>query len=157
MTTFPTRWTTVLIVAVLLLAGCGDGKKGEQNEQPRNPLLGGPKAGAGGLRRTVDRPKVRNDLDQLYKFYNLFINDLGHAPKTLDEFKEYIKRDAHQLYQRLSEGYYGLVVGTRPAGNSILAYERVPDASGDHIVIRGDHSLDTLKTDALNKALQNPN
>jgi hypothetical protein len=147
---------TVTLV-ILLLAGCGNTKDGDKEETPRNPLLGQPQPGAGGLRRVVDRPKVRNDLNQLYTFYDLFVNERGHAPKTLAELKDYIKRDARQLHQALSDGYYGVVVGKRPTGNGVLAYENAPDDIGDHIVIRADHSIDTLKTDALKRALQNPN
>jgi hypothetical protein len=139
----------------LLLAGCEKKDAGkEEEEKPKNPLLGDPQAGAGGIRRVVDRPKVQNDLRNLATLYQAFETEMNRAPKTLDEFKGYIKRDAGQLHQRLSDGYYVLVLVKKPTSNVILAYEKAPDAKGIHMAVRGDGSVTSMNAAELEKALK---
>jgi hypothetical protein len=151
------RWAGVVPLFALLLGGCGDGKNREKEEAPRNPLLGAPQPGAGGVRRAIDRPKVQNDLRNVATFYNTFFAEMGRGPKTVDEFMQYIMRDARQLHQVLSEGYYVLVLVARPGGATILAYEKTPDAQGLQMAVRGDGSVSSMTAQELQKALQNPN
>jgi hypothetical protein len=144
----------VVFAAGLLLLGCGDDKsKKKKSEEPvRNPALGRPKAGAGDLRRVVDKPKVQSHLHNLGQLYQAFLTEFNQPPKSVAQFAEYAKDDA-QLRRLLSEGYYEMVVGKKVSGNGILAYEKKPDAHGRHMIVRGDGSVDTLTTADLTRAI----
>jgi hypothetical protein len=151
----PIRSASLLTLIAFLAAGCGSHKDaGNKEEVPRNPLLGRPEAGAGGIRRTVDRIKVQNDLKQLHTHYATYLTETGRAPKSLDEFKEYIKREPGKLYQELSDGYYELHLTRSLSSNVVLANEKAPDAAGLHMVVRGDGSIANMTTAELQKALK---
>jgi hypothetical protein len=138
---------------VLLLAGCGkkpDSDKG--GSEPRNPLLGQPQPGAGGLRRLADRPKVRNDLGQIALDY-INYTSATNSP-TLEGFKAFIK-DQPTFVKALDEGLYVLVVTRNPSSANVLVYEKTPDAEGMHIVAMGDRSVKTMTAQELQQALKN--
>jgi hypothetical protein len=145
----------VLLLAAFLLVGCG--KKGSDEDEPRNPTLGPPERGGKGLKRVIDRPKVRNEVQQLAQLYTGYFADFTHYPKTVDEFKQYIKRDSPRLFEALHSGQYVLVLTNNPSSNAVLVYENDPDDKGTHIVAMGDASVTTYTTQQLKAALKKAN
>jgi hypothetical protein len=137
------------------MLGCGDkkGAKKKSDDGPKNPLLGRPEPGARGLRRVVDRPKVQNDLKQLYTFYVTYTTEVGRPPRTLEDFTAYIRTDSAVLHGALTDRLYELVVDKKVSGNEILLYESAPDASGIHIVLKGDGSFASMNSKDLKHAL----
>src|SRR5438105_264496 len=107
-----------------LLAGCGGGNNADKDEGPRNPMLGPPERGAGGLRRVGDMPKVRNELRNIAQLYTAYFADRQKYPATEGEFKAYLKRDpnAKDLYQALEQGFYVVVPTRNPSSAAVLAY-----------------------------------
>jgi hypothetical protein len=103
-------------------------------------------------------PKVRNELRNIGQLYTAFFTDHQRYPKSVEEFKAYLKRDpgARDLYQALEEGFYVVVPTRNPSSSAILAYEKTPDQKGFHFVVKGDGAVDAMTTKELEKALQNP-
>jgi hypothetical protein len=97
--------------------------------------------------------KEKNDLRQIALFYRLFDAEFNRGPKSLQEFQDYIKRDAAGLKKALANGTYVLIVGKKLGAKDILAYEKKPD-KGSHIVARGDGSVTTMSLKELKEALK---
>jgi hypothetical protein len=154
----PFQGSLVVLLAALFLLGCGGKKprKEQPEERPRNPLLGNPQPGAGGIRRAVDRPKVLTDLKTLADLYNAYLTEFGRPPNSVEAFKQYIQRDAGRLAKALEEGAYVLVLVRMPNSNVVLAYEKTADANGFHQVAKGDGSVSPMTSAQLQQALNNP-
>jgi hypothetical protein len=112
-----------------------------------------PVATAVGVKRTIDRPAVENDMKQLAIFYKLLEAEQGRV-KSAAVFKSYIKRDAAKLYKALEDNVYVVVPNVRGGSNGVIAYEAKADAAGQHIVALGDGSVQTLSTQQLQAALK---
>ena len=111
-------------------------------------------AGVGGVRRVLDQSEVRNDMKNIGIFYIQYDAETGKPPRSLADFQNYVKRDAPALHKHLAEGYYVLLVGTKPSSNVILAHEAKPDSRGHTIAVKGDGSVHTLNAKELKDTLK---
>jgi hypothetical protein len=145
------------VTAILILVGCGNAatettegaQQGPAQPAGQDPLAPLSKVG---VKRIIDRPAVQNDLRQLALFYMAQVADLGRV-RTVDAFTGYIKRDAPQLVKALQDNVYVVVPNIRPAAGIVLAYEKTPDAAGQHIVAMGDGMITQMSTRQLQAAL----
>jgi hypothetical protein len=146
------------VIAILVLAGCGraateppapapQGQINPAGQQPPAPLS------QVGLKRVIDRPAVQNDLRQLALFYKTCEAEFGKV-RSVEAFKGYIKRDAPKLVQALTDNVYVVVPNARAASGVVIAYEKTPDAAGQHIVAMGDGVITQMSTQQLQAALQ---
>jgi hypothetical protein len=108
---------------------------------------------SGQIARTIERPAVQNDLRQLAIFYKACQAEFGRV-KSVEQFKNYIKRDAPKLYRALEKGVYVIVPNVKAGSNNVVAYERAPDSAGQHIVAMGDATIRTMTTAQLQAALK---
>jgi hypothetical protein len=164
----------VLLLVALCATGCrkpaggnanpGGGQNqpgGEQPKQAGNP----PQPGGGGggpapqnpagmdIKRTIDKSGAMNELHQIALFYQQFNTEMGRSPAKLEEFTDYIKRDAPRATKNLQDGAYVLVLNARLGSNSVLAYEKEPDRNGIQYVALGDGSVQKMTPDQLKAAL----
>jgi hypothetical protein len=163
----------VLLLAALCGAGCrkpagGNANPGGGQNQPgvAQPNPGGnpPQPGGGGgpapqnpagmdIKRTIDKSGAMNELHQIALFYQQFNTEMGRSPAKLEEFTDYIKRDAQRATKNLQDGAYILVLNARLGSNSVLAYEKEPDRNGIQYVALGDGSVQKMTPDQLKAAL----
>jgi hypothetical protein len=153
-------------IGVLVLAGCGRSAPrsaappgGGGQGPPINQGVGFqlqqikvPKGGETGLIRTLNRQTIQNDLRQIGLFYKQYEAETGRV-NSLEGFKNYVKRDAAAIYQRLQDSTYVIVLNAR-GGEAVLAYERAADGNGQHIVVKGDGSVSEMSTQELQTALK---
>jgi hypothetical protein len=97
---------------------------------------------------------AKNDLVQIALFYHLFFADQARFPRTQNEFKAYIKKDAPKLVKALDDGVYVLVLTKGPTSTRVLAYEKKPNNKGIHAVVMGDKSASSMTSKELEKALK---
>ncbi len=105
------------------------------------------------IRARADRPGRLNELRQIGLFYAQYRDTFNKPPRNVQDFVEFIKRNAPQIKKAFEEKYYFLVVNVRD--NGIVAYEFDPDTQGRHGVAEmGGRSHDDMTTDELVAALK---
>jgi hypothetical protein len=144
------------LVLGLIVTSVGCGKKAAQ-PPPQAPggAQAAPPAPVGRVRRTIDRGKVQNDLREIALFYIQYHDEMGKSPPGLDEFAKFMQKDAGKLVQTLKEGAYEIIWNAPLGSGSILAYEKNADLDGKQMVVRGDASISSLRSDELSTALKN--
>jgi hypothetical protein len=122
------------------------GQPAQPGQEPRAPLS------QVGIKRVIDRPAVQNDLRQLALLYKTCEAEFGRV-RSAEAFKNYIKRDARNLYKALEDNVYVVVPSARADSNTVVAYERAADGADQHIVAMGDGSVRTMSTQQLRAAV----
>jgi hypothetical protein len=100
-----------------------------------------------GIRARADRPRRQNELRQIGLFYTQYRDTFNRPPPTVQDFTEYIKREAFEIKQAIDEKYYVLLPNVRD--NGIVAYERDPDQGGRHGVVNPTGTFDEITTQEL--------
>jgi|SRR5579884_2522002 len=138
------------LVAALLLAGCpkpkapapsaGTPAAGTPVAQTPTPHLAGAPPGKAQtrVREVMDRVQAENQLHQIGILLKGYETDFNRYPTRLDDFLEYIKRDAPREYESLKTGYFVMTLDPRPTSEKGIVYEKDPDLSGMHLVLMGD-------------------
>ena len=164
--------TVVLMLGIVWCAGCKK-KPATENPPPDNetPISKLPpvnskaekerRARVGGdagpsaamdVRRGMDSQKARNYLDQIGKFYTIYFNEFGRAPKTLEEFENYIKRDAQAEVKALEDGLLTLNLKATLSTNVVLGYE-TESYRGMRAVVFGDGHVQMMNEQDFKAAL----
>jgi hypothetical protein len=149
-------WGVVpVLVLALALAGCKK-KAAEEPEGGKNPLMpnpsgGGPAPGVvqRGAQRQVNQSLMRN----LGQYYALFRTENGRPPKSLEEFKTYVKSDpnARNEAQALESDWVVLVIPP----NKVLAYEKDAfQAFNNRLVLFADGSVKLVEDAEFQAALK---
>ena len=142
-----TGWWTVIPAATLVVAGCV--KVDTDPGTDREPGVGAHVA------RGKEKRTLENDIRQLATFMMTYYTETGKPPRSWEEFKPYIQRDAPHIVREIDEGKIRVLWGTPMDSSHIIAYEVEPDLRNSHVVARGDSSVVTLTTGDLDAALQN--
>jgi hypothetical protein len=153
------RVQVLILVAALVLTGCR--KKSVVTAPvavPGPPVSTAPDPHLGGaaqpghaktiVRRGMERVEAQNQLRQIGIFYRTYKDEMGRDPARLEDFLEYIKRDATREYESLKTGYFVLNLKSRPTATSVLAYEKEPFNDGTRLVLMGDCAVVKIMTDA---------
>jgi hypothetical protein len=142
-----------LVVLPLLCGGCA---RRQATQQAAQGGAGEPPSLAAHVNRGKERLRDQNDLQELYRFYELYRTDIGKPPASVDEMNEYIKRDAPKLARTLSEGTYVVAWGATPAPTQVLAYEKKEDINHNQLVLLGDGSVHLMPATELYTRLGSP-
>ncbi len=142
-----TGWATALVAAALVGAGCV--KVDTDPGTNREPSIGAH------VERGKEKRKLENDIRQLATFMMTYYTENGKPPRSWEEFKPYIQRDAPHIVREIDGGQIRVLWGTPMNSNNIIAYEVEPDLRNSHVVARGDGSVVTLTSGDLNTALRN--
>src|SRR5262249_27783782 len=105
------------------------------------------------VKRTIDKSGAMNELHQIALFYQQFNTEMSRSPAKLEEFTDYIKREAPRATKNLQDGVYVLVLNARMGSNTVLAYEKEPDRNGIQFVALGDGSVQKMTAQDLKTAL----
>jgi hypothetical protein len=160
----------VVVLSVLMLApaltGCVKKKRAAATEpEPAgNPLnLGAAGAPAQGVvQRGGQRQVNQNLLQNIGKYYTLYRNENGRAPRNLQEFLTYLKSDPNartaNIPQALENGWIVMVFTPEPSSNQVLAYEKeVFQLHQNRLVLFGDgNSVQMMVEPDFQKALKAP-
>jgi hypothetical protein len=119
----------VVLVLVLVLAGCRDRKKDTAPEPQGNPLRPDPAGGApaqGVVRRGAQRQVNTNLLENFGKYYELYRTENGRPVRTLQEFRAYLASDpnARYLVEAIDKDWIVFRLDPPPNTNQVLAYEK---------------------------------
>jgi hypothetical protein len=102
---------------------------------------GGGNSAAMAVRRGIDRQRAQNYLAQIGLFYHTYYAEFGRTPTTMDEFVNYIKRDAQQEVKALQDGLLTLNLKAGLSSEVVLGYETEPYTDGSRLVMMGDKSV----------------
>jgi hypothetical protein len=89
-----------------------------------------------GVRKTAERPRASNELRQIALFYSQYCDETGRPPASMQDFVDYLQRDAPPEAKCIQEGIYLVFwnanLNALPAGRSatILAYTRDTPTEG---------------------------
>jgi hypothetical protein len=140
-------WGLVAAVALtVVLSGCSRRMRMQDEEPKENIMKPNTQAPAqGALRRGAQMQVNKNTLHQMGIFYNMFCSENNRAP-TLEELKEFIKRDDRIGYEMLTNGLIVLVPHRQqPGANQVVAYERDAfELHNNRLVLFGDGHVDTM-------------
>ncbi len=142
-----TGWGAALVAAALVGAGCV--KVDTDPGTNREPSIGAHVA------RGKEKRSLENDIRQLATFMMTYYTENGKPPRSWEEFKPYIQRDAPHIVREIDSGQIRVLWGTPMNSNNIIAYEVEPDIRNSHVVARGDGSVVTLTSGDLEAALRN--
>jgi hypothetical protein len=101
-----------------------------------------------GVRVKADWAERVNELKQIGIFYNQYRAEFGKAPPTVDDFTNYIKREAPQIKKAIDEKYYVLLPKVT-ANTGIIAYELDPDTNQLHGYVDMSGAADAITTKEL--------
>jgi hypothetical protein len=125
--------------------------KAEKERRARVGGDSGPSA-AMDVRRGMDRGKIQGWLKQIGTFYISYNADFNRSPRTLEEFKNYIKRDAQAEVKALEDGLLTLKLNAQLSSNTVLAYETEPYRDM-RLVLFGDGHVKMMNTQDFQAAL----
>jgi hypothetical protein len=161
----------VLVVVIAINAGGGNQPKKPQGDPfagfkepppPPPPVkpnfdkveIGEKPRPANSIRARVDRSERLNELKQIGSLYQQYVVNFNKPPATVQDFTEYIKRDAPGIKKAIDEKYY-IIVPKVTAGSGIVAYEFDPDTNSRHgITLMGGTAHDDMTTQELVAALK---
>jgi hypothetical protein len=159
----------LLILSVLALTGCGK-RRGPGDDRPEpevvpvaqdkdaaQPPQGNnpppPEKRAAGALGAPRRQQIQNDLRQIALFYVNYCTLHRKGPPNTKAFADSIRRDARALAEALDNNVYHLVPRVRGGSGVVLAFDVAGDEDGNHIVVMGDSSVDTLTRQELEERL----
>jgi hypothetical protein len=141
--------TAAALLSAAFLTGC---PKTESDTSSQG------KGGEPGLGAHVQRGKekrsLENDIRQLATFMKAYETENGSPPKSWQDFKPYIQREAGHIVREIDAGQINVLWGAPMNSNTIVAYEVEPDIRNSHVVAKGDGSVVTLPSDQLQAALR---
>jgi len=124
-------WMLGLAAAVL---GCGSGSTPPST------------TAKGGIPRLIERPRVVNELRQIYLSHQTYALQHSRPPRNLEELNEQMEPNSRE-YQALRDGRYVLnwnVGEAQASSNKVLAYEKDADANGERYVVMTDSSVQRM-------------
>ena len=163
---------TVMLSLVCCFAGCArnglptnisnrntsasNSPKSSSNQPVTNTQFGG-NSGVGGVRTTVQKSHIRNDLKQIGILYKTYQTENGKSPGSQAAFAKYIKTSSNKLYNQITiEKKYVIIPNAPQSSTTIIAYHKVPDPSGNYMVARGDGAAVSVSASELKKYVKNP-
>jgi hypothetical protein len=105
------------------------------------------------IRLRIERTARLNELRQIGLFYTQYRTEFNKPPPAVQDFVNYIKRDAPAIVQAIDEKYY-VVLPKVSANSGIVAYERDPDSAGRHGVVDSSGAPRDITTDELVAAVK---
>ena len=102
---------------------------------------GGGNSAAMQVRRGIDRQNAQAYLYNIGVFYHTYNAEFGRSPATMDEFVNYIKRDAQKEVKALQDGLLTLNLKAPLSSEVVLGYETEPYTDGTRLVMMGDKSI----------------
>jgi hypothetical protein len=105
------------------------------------------------IRLRIERTARLNELRQMGLFYTQYRTEFNKPPPTVQDFVNYIKRDAQAIVQAIDEKYY-VVLPKVSADSGIVAYERDPDSAGRHGVVDSSGAPRDITTEELVAAVK---
>jgi prepilin-type processing-associated H-X9-DG protein len=152
-----------ILIVTLVLVGCKKHKDTapEPAEPQGNPLkpdpAGGPPAKTD-VQRGAQLKVIENLMRNLGIYYQQYSSDHNNRPpRTLDEFKAYVKADpnARNEAAALDRDWLVMVINPPPNGSQILAYEKEAYAKwNNRVVLFGDGHVEHLTDPELQEALK---
>ena len=163
--------TVVLMLVMALVTGCKK-KPAAEHEAPKDTPISklpavnskaekerrarvggdsGPSA-AMDVRRGMDRAKAQNYLTQIGVFYTTYNTEFGRSPKTWEEFKNYIKRDAQNEVKAVEDELLTLKFNAPLSSNMVVGYETEPYRDM-RLVLFGDGHVKMMNTQEFQAAL----
>jgi hypothetical protein len=100
------------------------------------------------IRLRVERTARVNELRQIGLFYFQYRTTFNKPPPTVQDFVNYINRDAQAIVQAIDEKYY-VVLPKVSADSGLVAYERDPDSAGRHGVVDSSGAPRDITTEEL--------
>jgi hypothetical protein len=135
------------LAAALVGAGCV--KVNTDPGTDREPSIGAHVA------RGKEKRSLENDIRQLAQLMMTYYTESGKPPRSWEDFKSYIQRDAPHIVREIDGGQIRVLWGTPMDSSHIIAYEVEPDLRNSHVVAHGDASVVTLTSGDLTAALRN--
>jgi hypothetical protein len=143
------------LILALALTGCKKHKDTapEPTEPQGNPLKPDPAGGApaaSDVQRGAQLRVIENLMRNIGQYYILYSNENNRPPKTLEEFKAYLRSDpnARNEAQALDKGWLVLRLDPPPNANQVLAYEKEPYQKWNNRVVLLGGGAVQLMTDA---------
>lgn len=117
-------------------------------------VAGGGNAASMAVRRGADNATIRNDLHQLGILYKAYVAENGNGPRSLDDFLNYIQRDAQAIHKRFKDQVYTLNLLAKSTGDSVVVFETDAFAGdGMRNVLMGDGSVKKMNEAELKQGL----
>jgi hypothetical protein len=131
----------LLIASALAVAfGCGQDK-------PQNPDI------EGGLRKNIPVLDRMLTMDHMRNINLGFIASPGAAPKTIEELEQV--HGSPKITKAIKDGAIVVILGVSPErqpGEAIFAYQAVPDAQGERVVLTCGGSVKVMNAKAFESA-----
>jgi hypothetical protein len=102
-----------------------------------------------GIRATMDRQEVKNDMKNIGIFYNQYRTLNNRGPADVKSFVDYFRRDAPSIAKKFDDKLYDMFLVRNPDSNTVIAYEVPGESSGLHIVVFGDGHVDDISRQEL--------
>jgi hypothetical protein len=119
------------------------------------PQLGGALPGKAQtrVREVMDRAQAENQLHQIGVMLQTYNTENNGYPTRLEDFLNYIKRDAPREHTSLQTGYFVMTLNPRPAPGTAVVYEKDPDMSGMRLVVMTDGSVQRMNESQFKAAV----
>jgi hypothetical protein len=119
------------------------------------PHLGGAPPGKAQTRprEIMDRVRAETQLHSMGQLLQTYHGEFNRYPARLEDFLEYIKRDAPHEYESLRTGYFVMTLDPRPTGDKVVVYEKDQDLNHMHLVLMGDGSVQRMTEDQFQAAV----
>jgi hypothetical protein len=156
------RLTVACLLAALLVLPLGCKKKvgwggHDEEEVQKNPLkpVAGDNMAQSDVLRGTQKRLVEGMMKQIGLFFNTYVTEMGRPPATVEEFKEYIKRDGRNEYTAIDKGQIIFVPNVPASSKRILAYEKDKyEKWNNRVVLFGDGRVETMEDTAFQTALK---
>ncbi len=142
----------VSILVFSLLAGCP--KVPERTESDRNPLKPRPEdtMPQSDVRRGTQKRLVESMMHNIGQLYSTYLTDFNQPPATLQDFMNYIKRDATNEYRAIEAGTIIFLPKVQPGSHNVLAYEKDKyEKWNNRVVVFADGHVETMDDNEFQK------
>lgn len=128
-----------------------------QPQPAANPRYGNSESNAAAMavRRQMDLRVAKNDLDNIGKFYIMYNTMNGKSPASLNEFLDFMSKDAPSIAKALKEKKYTVTWNANLTGGGILAYETETFTDGSRQALKTDGSVHYMTTQDFQAAKGN--
>jgi len=115
-----------------------------------------PNAGLSGLARVWNEQEVKNNLKNLAIAYHHYFTETNKGPTKASDLAPYYGK-VPQITEALDKGWIVFFYKVTPfqmregTSNTILAYERDPDALGMRWIVKGDGSVEKVSAQEFEK------